>query len=82
MLLPLQPVHPGRDGEDHKSAQQFHERTMEQINGMKECIQEKMDQEHNDWFRASQVCAHDRKRYIAHIYILVIITHDILLSPF
>ena len=69
----LKPVHQGPPGKGRhadyvennapskKSAREFHERTVSQISDMKACIEAKSEQ--NGWFRASQICAHDRHKF-------------------
>ena len=66
----LRPVRP--DGQSSKSPEEFHQRVVKQINDFKECITKESSKIGNDpaapvksplWFRASQVCAHDRQRF-------------------
>ena len=86
-------VRPGAGTVSHKSAKAFHDRCVQQVEDMKECIQEQVDElvvaekkkrkefstkpdedvshgleeagavGHPYWFRASQICAHDRHRF-------------------
>lgn len=82
----LRPVHPG--SELSKSAQQFHDRAVQQVEDFRKCVDaymtilqpqfgtdfsftpkyeieldEKYKQQMPIWFRASQMCAHDRHRF-------------------
>jgi hypothetical protein len=47
-----------------KSPEEFHSRTMAQIDEFHECVNATMmEVGENQWFRASQICAHDRSRF-------------------
>lgn len=47
-----------------KSPEEFHKRTMAQINDFNLCVESKLKELGTDqWFRASQICAHDRSRF-------------------
>lgn len=65
----LRPVRPGQ--ETTKSAQQFHERCVSQVEEMKKCISIELANLGNSnaatgsgtWLRAAQICAHDRHKF-------------------
>ncbi len=68
----LRPVRPDADGQTNKSPEEFHQRVVKQINDFKACVTSESAKLGSDpnapakspvWFRASQVCAHDRQRF-------------------
>jgi hypothetical protein len=47
-----------------KSAAEFHERAVAQIDGMAQCLKGyNLETDPGHWFRAAQACAHDRHQF-------------------